>query len=84
MVQAAQASALTGFALLIVKVAGRGLDVGQAGLTQKEKRRLSNIVFFFYQDKTPRLNGSEPGLFKGMAGWPYVAARFAPNIGPLT
>ena len=39
--------------------------------------------FYWYQDKTLRLTGSELGLFKGMAGWPYVAARVAaPDLVP--
>ena len=39
--------------------------------------------FYWYQDKALRLTGSELGLFKGMAGWPYVAARVAaPDVVP--
>ena len=39
--------------------------------------------FYWYQDNTLRLTGSELGLFKGMAGWPYVAARVAaPDVVP--
>ena len=38
---------------------------------------------YWYQDKTLGVSGSELGLFKGMAGWPYVAARVAaPNTVP--
>lgn len=37
----------------------------------------SSSPFYWYQDTTLRLAGSELGLFKGMAGWPYVAARVA-------
>lgn len=33
--------------------------------------------FYWYRDKALSVAGSELGLFKGMAGWPYVAARVA-------
>ena len=38
---------------------------------------------FWYQDKALGIAGSDLGLFKGMAGWPYVAARVElPNAVP--
>ena len=39
--------------------------------------------YYWYQDKTLSVAGSELGLFKGMAGWPYVSARVAaPDLVP--